>query len=211
MKDAILAIIDKLYGNSDQLHTIRSLSTNVADPEGSRYYDWTARVNVKQYAVGTSFSVLLFLGDVHHDPASWQTGRCETFAGAVDAFVNSSAEQCANCRNQREDELVIEGFVHLNRAIARLAPDFESLHPDVVKPWLQKNLTWRVQKVGSSVRRILAFMSCFVCGFSPRKDTDDGVVGRWYNGGCSHCPFAPGDGRSDTTHPSTRNGLPSEG
>ncbi|EIM81353.1 Di-copper centre-containing protein [Stereum hirsutum FP-91666 SS1] len=147
VKDAISAITDKLYGNSDQNLTIRSLSTNVTDPENGGYYDWTARVNVKQYAVGASFSVLLFLGGVHHDPMSWQSGGCETFAGAVDAFVNSSAEQCANCRNQREDELVIEGFVHLNRAIARLAPNLEGLHPDVVKPWLQENLTWRVQKV----------------------------------------------------------------
>lgn len=140
VKYAMTALTNNLYGNSDQLNAIRTLSTGAADPDSSRYFDWTARINVNQHALGASFAVLLFLGPVDCEPSTWQIGQCENFAGAVDSFASS----------HREDEIIIEGFVHLNRAIARLAPELASLEPDVVKPWLQDKLTWRVQKVSSS-------------------------------------------------------------
>ena len=41
---------------------------------------------------------------------------------------------------------VIEGFVHLNEAIARLS-HLNSFDPSAVKPYLQQNLHWRVLKV----------------------------------------------------------------
>ncbi|KAN0140456.1 Common central domain of tyrosinase domain containing protein [Lactarius tabidus] len=102
--------------------------------------DWTARIHFKKYELRQSFSVLLFLGEVPADASQWRT--CPTFVGAHVAFVNSSADQCANCREQAD--LVAEGFVHLNNAIAKVSglPSFE---PDVVTPYLKENLHWRVQ------------------------------------------------------------------
>ncbi|KAH9986652.1 tyrosinase [Russula vinacea] len=92
-------------------------------------YDWTSRIHFKKYELGTSFAVLIFLGEVPEDPAQWRTCR-------------SAASQCDNCRNQAD--VVAEGFVHLNSAIAARS-GLSSYEPHVVTPYLKDNLHWRVQ------------------------------------------------------------------
>ena len=104
--------------------------------------DWTVRIQVKKYELRQSFSVLLFLGEVPADASQWRT--CASFVGAHTTFVNSSADQCANCREQAD--LVTEGFVHLNKAIAKV-PGLSSFEAGVVSPYLKDNLHWRVQSV----------------------------------------------------------------
>jgi tyrosinase len=111
-------------------------------PPNQGFFDWTARIEFKKYELGTSFSVLLFLGVVPEDPKQWAVSP--NFVGALHAFVNSKAGQCANCRNQ--NHLVQEGFVHLNQAIVQHS-GLDSLNPHVVEPYLRKELHWRVQKV----------------------------------------------------------------
>ena len=115
-----------------------------SNPHGE-YYDWAARIHVKKYELGGSFAVLIFLGDVPEDPEEWRLSP--SFVGAHQAFVNTSAAQCENCRNQADQGLVIEGFVPLNKAIARYAPGLGSFDASVVEPVLQKGLHWRVQRV----------------------------------------------------------------
>ncbi|KAF9252472.1 Di-copper centre-containing protein, partial [Marasmius fiardii PR-910] len=80
-------------------------------------WEWTARIQVKKYEVGGSFSVPVFLGSVPENPAEWLTS--DHFVGAHHAFVNSSAGHCGNCRTQQD--LTLEGFVHLNDAIVNHA------------------------------------------------------------------------------------------
>ncbi|KAH9988364.1 common central domain of tyrosinase-domain-containing protein [Russula vinacea] len=82
-------------------------------------YDWTSRIHFKKYELGTSFAVLIFLGEVPEDPAQWRT--CRSFA-----------------------DVVAEGFVHLNSAIAARS-GLSSYEPHVVTPYLKDNLHWRVQ------------------------------------------------------------------
>ncbi|KAJ6619317.1 photo-regulated tyrosinase [Mycena sp. CBHHK59/15] len=113
------------------------------DSEERKIWDWTARIQVKKYEVGGSFSVLLFLGAVPDDPKQWRTSP--NFVGAHHAFVNSVPERCANCRTNRDAE--VEGFVHLNEGIAEHS-GLGSLEPHVVEPYLKQNLHWRVQKAG---------------------------------------------------------------
>ena len=107
-------------------------------------HDWTARIHFKKYELGQSFAVLLFLGEVPADASQWRTSP--SFVGAHAAFVNSAADQCANCREQAD--LVAEGFVHLNKAIAKLS-GLSSFEPDIISPYLRDNLHWRVQGVRS--------------------------------------------------------------
>lgn len=102
--------------------------------------DWTARIHFKKYELGESFAVLLFLGEVPADASQWRTSP--SFVGAHVAFVNSAADQCANCSEQAD--IVTEGFVHLNTAIAKLS-GLSSFEPGVVTPYLRDNLHWRVQ------------------------------------------------------------------
>jgi tyrosinase len=102
--------------------------------------DWTARIHFKKYELGQSFAVLLFLGEVPADASQWRSSP--SFVGAHVAFVNSAADHCANCREQAD--LVAEGFVHLNTAIAK-SSGLSSFEPRVVTPYLRDNLHWRVQ------------------------------------------------------------------
>ncbi|KAH9476336.1 prephenate dehydrogenase (NADP(+)) [Psilocybe cubensis] len=123
-----------------------ALHTHHIIPPSQGLYDWTARIECKKYEIGTSFSVLIFLGTVPEDPNDWLVDP--HFVGAHHAFVNSSAGECANCRNQ--SDLVIEGFVHLNRAIVKHS-GLSSLAPDAVVPYLSKELHFRAQKVNGEV------------------------------------------------------------
>ncbi|KAI0043594.1 tyrosinase [Auriscalpium vulgare] len=111
-------------------------------PLPSNYYDWTARIRVKKYELGASFTVLLFLGAVPEDPAQWRS--CAGFVGAHYAFVNSAADQCDNCRSQADT--YAEGFVHLNYGISKHS-GLNSYEPPVISPYLQRDLHWRVQRV----------------------------------------------------------------
>jgi len=133
--------VDELYGGS----VVIGLPGARQEKKGeAQYYDWTARIEFKKYELLTSFSVLFFVGEVPDDPQSWLVSS--NLVGTYHAFVNSAARRCANCRDQ--SELVVEGFVHLNRGIERLSklPDFE---PRRVAQYLQdpSNLKWRVQRV----------------------------------------------------------------
>jgi tyrosinase len=117
-------------------------------------YDWAARIHAKKYELGHGYVVLIFLGEVPDDPSQWRT--CHSFVGAHCAFVNTDAEQCANCREQ--GELVAEGFVHLNTIIAKRS-GLSSYEPSVVAPYLRDNLHWRVQAVRSFFTQIVRFES----------------------------------------------------
>jgi len=77
-------------------------------------YDWTVRIHFKKYWLDGSFAVLIFLGEVPEDPSRWSTAP--TFVGSHHALVNSAVSQCDNCRQQAD--LVLEGFVHVDSAIA---------------------------------------------------------------------------------------------
>jgi tyrosinase len=111
-------------------------------PPNHGMWDWTARIEFKKYELGTSFSVLIFLGQIPENPREWRISP--NYVGGHHAFVNSAASSCANCSNQQD--LVIEGFVHLNHAIVQHS-GLGSLEPNVIKPYLTQNLHWKVQKV----------------------------------------------------------------
>ena len=109
--------------------------------------EWAVRIQVENYALGESFSVLFFVGTVPEDPSDWRTSP--SFAGVYHVFVNSATDQCENCQHQREAHTVVEGFVHINAAIARNS-GLGSFGHDVVEPYLRNhNLHWVVQRVSS--------------------------------------------------------------
>ncbi|KAI0631930.1 tyrosinase [Trametes polyzona] len=108
-------------------------------------WEWSVRVRVKKYEVGRGFAVLVFLGRVPDDPRDWYAAP--TYVGAHHAFVNSAQQRCVSCR--RRAGALIEGFVHLNDALAKHAA-FHSMEPEIVKPYLRRKLSWRVRKIDGS-------------------------------------------------------------
>lgn len=149
---AIADKVNELYGSSFFTSSTAAFAggSEIQAPQAAQQtsppnvglYDWTARIEFKKYELHCSFIVLLFLGQVPDDSNDWQVSP--NFVGAFHAFVNSSAERCANCRAQQD--IVVEGFVHLNKAILEKS-GLNSLEPSVVEPYLGENLHWRVQKV----------------------------------------------------------------
>lgn len=116
-------------------------------------WEWSVRIRVKKFEVGRSFAILVFLGDVPEDPQEWYAAA--TYVGAHHAFVNSAPARCANCR--RKGDAVTEGFVHLNEAIAKHAA-LHSLEPEAVKPYLRRDLSWRVRRVSDTSMHIDSYI-----------------------------------------------------
>jgi len=111
--------------------------------------EWSGRVRCKLFEIGGSFSVFLFLGNIPTDATQWLMDPA--FAGTFDVFANETPDECANCNEQRE--LVLRGFVHLNRSIVeRLGQP--SLEKDIVVPYLQQNLNWGLRKADGEVVEI---------------------------------------------------------
>ena len=55
-------------------------------------------------------------------------------------------EHCSNCIEQREAEVVIEAFIPLNGWMSEFS-GLESYEPEVVKPYLTREISWRAVKV----------------------------------------------------------------
>lgn len=123
------------------------------DPAISQWWDWSVRVRERKFELGRSFTVLIFLGSVPENPGEWNTSK--HLVGKNHVFANSASGSCQNCRQQ--NDIIHEGFVHLNRGLARLAPQIASPYkPEVVIPYLKENLQWRVVDVSIHVLRYWA-------------------------------------------------------
>ncbi|KAJ7839882.1 photo-regulated tyrosinase [Mycena leptocephala] len=116
--------------------------------------DWTARIQVEKYALNGSFSTYIFLGPVPSDSSEWYSSP--SFVGSDSVFSDHQAlgvqsdgvGHCANCQQQAAARVVVEGFVHLNTALARRIADLDenitSFEPVDVVPYLKEHLSWRV-------------------------------------------------------------------
>ena len=96
------------------------------------FWEWTARIRYEK-ELGTGFSIFVLLGQVPENPQDWQTSP--NYVGLVHAFGH---------HGRRRPGVVLQGFVHLNHAIARLS-GLTSFEPNVVEPYLTNALQWRVQ------------------------------------------------------------------
>ncbi|KAJ7829831.1 photo-regulated tyrosinase [Mycena leptocephala] len=116
--------------------------------------DWTACIQVEKYALNGSFSTYIFLGPVPSDSSEWFSSP--SFVGSDSVFSDHQAPggqsdgvgYCANCQQQAAARVVVEGFVHLNTALARRIADpdenITSFEPVDVVPYLKEHLSWRV-------------------------------------------------------------------
>ena len=144
---------DHTYVITSQKHILRLYSgpAKITPPRRNpnRMFDWTARIRVKKYELGGSFSVLFFLAP---DGVEGHTRSSPSYVGSYSAFVTSTTEACANCQTQADSGIVIQGFVHLNTKIEEImGPGSGNFEIAVIKPYLTENLKWKVEKVSSLV------------------------------------------------------------
>ncbi|KAI0297811.1 photo-regulated tyrosinase [Multifurca ochricompacta] len=137
IQESILKYVYRQYGGSliGLFGAVGNSGVKTASAESSTseivVYDWTTRIASKKYELGKGFAVLVFLGDVPEDPSAWHTSPA--LVGAHAAFVNTAVDQDG-------------GLVRLTSAIAKLS-GLSSLDPEVVRPYLEENLHWRIQAV----------------------------------------------------------------
>lgn len=99
-------------------------------------WEWSARIRVKPADVGSSFTVMIFLGEVPADSNEWITSP--SYVGSHSAFTDNRAKK----------DTTTEGFVLLQEAIAERS-GVEGFEPHVVTPYLRKHLDWRISSVSS--------------------------------------------------------------
>lgn len=127
----------------------------------NKYTDWIVNVRAQKHGLGQPFRVVVFLGPFDEaDPAGWDTefncvGRVSVLARGGETTTTTTTEtgtantQCAKCRADAADELMVSGTVPLTSALLQdiLEDDdspLASLRPDEVVPYLRENLAWKV-------------------------------------------------------------------
>ncbi|KAI1794977.1 hypothetical protein LXA43DRAFT_1091553 [Ganoderma leucocontextum] len=112
-------------------------ATTVVSP--THNWIWSARVCVKMSELDGNFFVFIFLGSVPEDSREWNNAP-----SYVGAFGTYGLGRGANIPAMAE--VVTEGSVHLNRALARNY-SVRTFDPDDVTPCLKDHLDWRIQMV----------------------------------------------------------------
>lgn len=107
-----------------------------------KFYEWAARIRCDDSELGGSFAVLIFIGDVPKQASEWRSA--ESYVGAH--HVHTSRGRATRRSDAANTISETEGFVHLNDAIAERS-GLNSFDPEVVEPYLKKEIDWRVQKV----------------------------------------------------------------
>ncbi|KAI1382190.1 Di-copper centre-containing protein [Hypoxylon crocopeplum] len=131
---------------SQELHTTHGLSwnsqTSTRPPldkifSGDKYREWIANVRVSKHAMGGSFSIHLFLGEVPPDPLSWPVAS--NLVGTVGVFAHKGLHGWLSDRK-------VAGTIPMTSALMHMVASGKvlSLHADDVEPFLKYNLELRV-------------------------------------------------------------------
>ena len=111
---------------------------------------WEALVQFEKFTLSGPFDILFFIGDFAPTARKWF--RDKNMIGTVFNWANADVEACPNCRVQAGGGLTIAGGVQLTHSLLDLIKSgklvngsrLESLEPEVVVPFLTRNLHWRI-------------------------------------------------------------------
>ncbi|KAF5359836.1 hypothetical protein D9756_003579 [Leucocoprinus leucothites] len=143
IRDAINNLVDKRYGTrrargaTNSALDLLSNFKGVTDDhdEDLKMWDWSVHVTFKKFELDDSFALLFYYAV---DGGSFE--QRESYVGSVNTFRGTTPETCANCKDN--ENLVQEGFVHLNHYVAR---DVGSFEPDAVHQYLkEKKLSYQL-------------------------------------------------------------------
>lgn len=123
-----------------------------ADPsEPMTYHEYDCNIRFERFDLGgRPFTVHIFLGDFNPNPATWlwdknRVGGVYNFVAGVERGDDST---CSNCEQQSDDHTIVTGQLSLTNAIMDDVEDpanhLNSLIPEEVIPYLQRNLHWRI-------------------------------------------------------------------
>jgi tyrosinase len=102
-------------------------------------------LNDSSLALNGSFTIFYFLGEFDKETPPEKLGLAPTFVGETHVFT-APIEACDNCGRQEEQATLVTSTTPFTAMLL----DYEalgvldSLRPEHVKPFLVKNLRWRV-------------------------------------------------------------------
>ncbi|KAI0383782.1 Di-copper centre-containing protein [Hypomontagnella monticulosa] len=111
---------------------------------GGKYREWLANIRVTKQAMGGSFSIHLFLGEVPSDPSMWLIAS--SLVGTLGVFAHRGAHGTASGRK-------VAGTIPITSALMYMiaSGNISSLHANDVEPFLKSNLELRVSLTNGSV------------------------------------------------------------
>ena len=129
-------------------------------PDG-RYLEWITNLKSQKHGVGEPYSVQVFLGQIS-SPDSREWALDANHVGTFTVLGDSQDIACEKCVVDQANKLQVTGQVPLTIALLEryLAREIDGLTPEIVVPYLQKNLHWRV---------IVVSLECVSTQLSPRK------------------------------------------
>jgi tyrosinase len=114
----------------------------------NKYLEWITNLKAKKHALGATFSVHVFLGPItQENPILWYTE--ENRVGAFAVLGQPLDTGCEKCQVDQANNMQVTAQIPLTVALVEryLANRIAGLTPDVVIPYLQENLHWRVTMV----------------------------------------------------------------
>ncbi|KAL7629292.1 hypothetical protein AAE478_000812 [Parahypoxylon ruwenzoriense] len=107
---------------------------------GDKYREWVANIRVNKHAMGGTFSIHLFLGEVPSDPLSWPVAS--SLVGTLGIFSHKGKHDKAFDRK-------VGGTIPMTSALMYMvtAGKVLSLHAEDIEPFLKSNLELRVSLV----------------------------------------------------------------
>jgi len=108
------------------------------------YTEWITNMRAVKHGLSQTFRVLVFLGEFNPDPMTWPLEP--NLVGRFTVLGRAPDTECAKCRTDQENELVVTGTVPLTTALLGeiVAGRLASLKTEDVEPYLAENLHWRV-------------------------------------------------------------------
>ncbi|KAF9772953.1 hypothetical protein IL306_009291 [Fusarium sp. DS 682] len=120
-------------------------------PSSKFSQEWYIDVVVERMALNGSYTIFYIIGDVDGESGQeWST--LPGFVGVSHIFT-SRTEVCNNCAGQEEQAQLVTSTTSITSLLLDYANagKLGSMNPDDVKPFLVKNLKWRVQTVDGKV------------------------------------------------------------
>ncbi|KAI8159016.1 hypothetical protein K4K49_005078 [Colletotrichum sp. SAR 10_70] len=119
----------------------------------NKYLEWLVNIKAEKAQLGGNYVVHVFLGDVDDaSPLLYPTQH--SHVGVFATFGQNENTACRNCQEGRARGQQITGQIPITLALVEryLAGMVDSLTPEDVIPYLQKNLHWRVALVNGEVQ-----------------------------------------------------------
>jgi len=121
---------------------------------------WGVSFTVDKFCLDGSFHVVFFLGNFNSDPGTWRTEPHVAGASFILASNDERIESggCDNCKSQKDEGMKYGDELSLTDPILSYYRSQEQPHdhqitdlsPDVVVPFLKRELHWRVLHVSCS-------------------------------------------------------------